>query len=67
MLISKPYGQRSPIPRVWPAGGARLRETCDWAASIASGFCQRMGRHREGGSLRGPAAAAGAAQGTGPV
>ncbi len=53
--------------RVWPAGGARLRETCDWAASIASGFCQRMGRHREGGSLRGPAAAAGAAQGTGPV
>ena len=42
------YGQRSPIPRVWPAGGARLRETCDRAASIARGFLPADGKAQGG-------------------
>ena len=31
-------------PRVWPAGGARLRETCGWAASITSGCLPAGGK-----------------------
>ena len=55
----------SPTPCVWPTGTARSRAISASAASTTHAFRQRVGRCRTRGSVRAPAAAAGANQGRG--